>query len=81
MKKKTARKLRLCRETLHNLNDPVLRPVVGGVISEVSNCPRCQTIEPCLDTGTCPLETIDGCGGTIPTLNCAPTAQTVCQIC
>ena len=61
MKKKIAGRLRLHRETLHNLNERSLRPAVGGVISDASNCQHCQTVQPCLETGTCWEPTIDGC--------------------
>jgi hypothetical protein len=55
--KKSAKKLRLSRETLHNLNEPGLRRAVGGVsVGTVcctdpticaTNCTSCNQTDTC----------------------------------
>jgi hypothetical protein len=54
---------------------------VGGVISELSNCAQCNTIEPCIETGTCPQPTYEGGCDPIPSLICPPSNNSSCNAC
>ena len=74
--RRKSRKLRIDRETVRNLSGTSLADAVGGVISDASNCQRCRTIAPCIETGTCWEPTIDGCGPTLPSFDCVATQQT-----
>jgi hypothetical protein len=79
MKTRTSRKLTISRETLFELGRRSLEPLVGGVISDASNCQHCQTVAPCLETGTCWEQTLDGCytvPPTVPSVTTNGTAST-----